>query len=587
MTTGTTARDDTARILFSRAPVPVATTLLVAATLAATLLLGACRREPATPAATQAAAATPAPPVPWASNPGALRIEADVRALADDKLEGRETGTRGYDLAAEFVAKRYAAIGLAPAGDDGGYFQRVPLLRAVRERDGARFVVHRNGRSIALRFQDQFLPAADFNVAQGEVEAPAVFVSQAIAAPALGQDDFAGLDLHGKIAVIFGGAPARFDNDRRAFYASLREKLGAVAARGAIGAVLVNTAQDEASAPWARAAAAWDKPAMRLRDAQDKPLDTFPQLRVVATVSAAAADLVFADGPSTAAELFDAARDGRLKGFALPGTLTLSSRTRIEPLESRNVVARLPGSDPALAAEHVVYSAHLDHIGIGAAVNSDRINNGAVDNALGVAIMLETAHVLAAAPPAPKRSLLFVAVTGEEKGLLGAEWFATHPTVPRASLVANVNLDMPVLMAPTTDVVPIGVEHSTLKATLDAAAKDVGVLLSPDPFPEETIFVRSDQYAFIRAGIPAVYLVGGVLPADKKNVRDPKIAFRYFLRNCYHQPCDDATQPIQYGDAERLARLNARIGRLVGDDARRPRWNDGDFFGTQFAKSRP
>ncbi len=322
---------------------------------------------------------------------------------------------------------------------------------------------------------------------------------------------------------------------------------------------------------------------MRLRAADGSGIDTFPQLRVVASVSAAAADLVFADSPRTAAQLFDAARAGTLKGFVLPGTIALAARTQVIPIESRNVVAKLPGSDPALAAEHVVYSAHLDHVGTGAPIKGDAIYNGALDNALGVAIMLEAAHQLAGTKDRPKRSLLFVALTAEEKGLLGSEWFATHPTVPQASLVANINMDMPVLMAPTTDVVPIGVEHSTLKATLDAAAKDVGVALSPDPFPEESVFVRSDQYAFIRAGVPAVYLAGGIVGTDK--ARDPKIALRYFLRNCYHQPCDDATtQPIQYGDAARLARLNARIGQLVGDAAERPRWNEGDFFGDMFAK---
>lgn len=542
--------------------------------------LGACQRNDAAP--------TPAPvsrtSAPATAGAAAQRIEADVRALADDKLEGRETGTRGYDLAADYVARRYAETGLRPAGDAGGFFQDVPLLQSVRVREGARFEILRNGRSIALRYADQYLPAPGFDDAQSAVQAPAVFVGQGVHAPELGQDDFAGLDLRGRIAVLLSGAPARFDDDRRAFYGARSEKMRALVARGAVGAVFVNGAEDEARAPWARAAAAWDKPAMRLRDADGRGIDGFPQLRVVAAVSASAADLVFADAPKSAAELFAQAQAGTLKGFALPGTIALAARSRIAPLQSRNVVAILPGRDAASAREHVVYSAHLDHIGIGAAVNGDAIHNGALDNALGVAIMLEAARELAALKTAPRRSLLFVAVTGEEKGLLGAEWFARHPGVPRASLVANINMDMPVLMAPTTDVVPIGVEHSTLAATLDAAAKDIGVALSKDPFPEESVFVRSDQYAFIRAGVPAVYLTGGIVPADKDKARDPKIALRYFMRNCYHQPCDDAAQPIQYGDAARLARLNARIGMLIGNAARRPRWNQGDFFGDRFGK---
>ncbi|MEP6635049.1 MAG: M20/M25/M40 family metallo-hydrolase, partial [Luteimonas sp.] len=276
--------------------------------------------------------------------------------------------------------------------------------------------------------------------------------------------------------------------------------------------------------------------------------------------------------------------------FDLPGTIALAGRTRIEPAQSRNVVAALRGSDASLNAEYIVYTAHLDHLGVGAPVKNkdgvqDGIYNGALDNALGVSILLEAARTLFAETPHPKRSLLFIALTAEEKGLLGSEWFATHPTVPKNALVADINMDMPVLLAPSRDVVPIGVEHSTLQSALIAAAKESGVALSPDPFPEESIFVRSDQYAFIRAGIPAVYLDGGVIAAGKGGdaKSDPKLAFRDFLRNCYHQPCDDASQPIQYNDAARLAKLNARIGVLAGNAAARPRWNDGDFFGTRLA----
>ncbi len=549
---------------------------VVAPTLLLFLCAGllACDRTPTGDIAAPAgSAATPA-----ASD--AARIEADVRALADDAMEGRQTATAGYDRAADYVAARYAEAGLAPGGDGGTYFQAVPLLRATLLADGARFEVRRDGQTIALAFQREFLPRASFHTADAAVQAPAVFVGQAVHAPELDHDDFAGLDLRGKIAVLFGGAPSSFPGTQRAFHASQREKLRHITERGAVGAVFVNTAADEVRMPWARAAGNWDTPTMRLRGPGGAPIDGWPQLQVIAAVSASAADALFAGGDQSAAMLFDAANRGALRGFDLPGTLSLAGRSAIAPVQSRNVVGRLPGSDPALVAEHVVLTAHLDHLGIGAAVKGDRIYNGAIDNALGVAIMLEAARTVRAATPAPLRSLLFVALTGEEQGLLGAEWFATYPTVARAGLVANINLDMPVLTAPSSDIVPIGVEHSSLKAVVTAAAAEIGVGVSADPFPEEVVFVRSDQYAFVRAGIPAVYLDGGVVSADGE--RDPKVALTYFLRNCYHQPCDDADQPIQYGDAARLARLAANIGTRVGNAPARPTWNAGDFFGGRF-----
>ena len=544
------------------------------------LALVACQRDAPEPTAAQPA--TPEVAESQPANADEARIATDVRTLADDRFEGREAGTKGYDLAAEYVASRYQALGLAPAGDNGTYFQEVPLLRATIEREGAALAITRNGRTIALRFQDQFLPAPNYHQATHAVEAPVVFVGQGVHAPELGHDDFAGLDVTGKVAVLFPGAPARFDHDRRAFHSSSREKLRELAARGAVGVVWVNTPKQEASAPWKDDAANWRESSMRLRGPDGKGVDTYPQLQGIAYVSAATADLVFADGPRTAAQLFDAAEAGTLRGFDLPGTIRLAGRTTLAPVTSRNVVARLPGTDAALADEHIVFSAHLDHVGVGVAVEGDAIYNGALDNALGVAIMLEAARTLKAAG-APKRSTLFVAVTAEEKGLLGAQWFATHPTVPADSLVANINIDMPVLLAPSKDVIPVGVEHSTLKDVLAASTRALGVQQSPDPFPEDVVFVRSDQYAFIRAGVPAVYLMGGMVSADGQ--RDPKVAFQNFLRKHYHRPSDEATLPIAWGDALRMARLNADIAQRIGNAPQRPRWNPGNFFGTRFART--
>ena len=534
---------------------------------------------------------TPAPEVVTVQENAAAaqRIRADVRYLADDELQGRLTGTPGYDQAADHVARRFAAIGLQPAGDHGSWFQSVPLLRATRELDGARFAIVRDGKRSELRVREQFLPGLSYGVAEAAIEAPAVFVGHGVSAPELHYDDFAGLDLHGRIAVLFSGAPMRLDPERRALHATTDEKLRALAERGAIGAVFVNTVADEVQLPWARSADHWQRPGMRLRNVDGSGIETFPSLQVIATVSASAAERIFEGSGHGAAQLFRDAQAGTLHGFALPGKIALAARTRIEPLQSRNVVAKLPGSDPTLAREHIVYSAHLDHLGIDVpaqpdatkdTAHQDSIFNGALDNALGVSILLETARTLHARP-APKRSLLFVATTGEEQGLLGARWFTTHPP---GTLVADINLDMPLLLVPTSDVVAIGAEHSSLQGVLQQAARDVGVELSPDPFPEELAFVRSDQYAFVRAGIPSMYLDGGITAAAD---RDPKLAQRAFMRSCYHQPCDDASQPIQYGDAARLARLNARLGLLLGNAGARPRWHAGDFFGRQPARSRP
>lgn len=538
------------------------------ATLALSLLV-ACARTPA----------PEAPPAAAAHEGSDRRIAADVAFLADDLLEGRAAGTRGYDLASLYVANRFRAIGLEPAGDDGGWFQRVPLLEGRRLQDGAAFTVQREGGDLAFAFETDFLPGINYNAASHSVTAPLVFVGQAVHAPALGHDDFAGVDVRGKIAVYLSGAPADFPNTQRAYHASGREKMAQLAARGAVGAVQIGNPVDEAKYPWARNARNWAMPGMRLVGDDGAPVDAFPQVRATASLGVHAARRLFEGAKMDADEVFARREKGELEAFDLPGQATLAGATALERVDSRNVVARLRGSDPVLSAEHIAYSAHLDHVGRGAEVDGDDIYNGAFDNALGIAVMLEAATELAAAPP-PKRSLLFVAVTAEERGLLGAEHFATHPTVPRESLVANINMDMPVFLADVTDVVPIGIEHSSLEDDVKAAAAELGVGLTPDPKPEEVVFVRSDQYAFVRQGIPAVYLDAGI-KARSPDV-DALALYEDFLTGHYHQPSDDTSLPIHYPSAAMLARLNAAIGRRVGDAEGRPRWKDGDFFGQTF-----
>ena len=541
--------------------VPIALTLLVA-----------CGREPApdAPGAPPAAAAREAD--------GARRIQADVAFLADDLLEGRAAGTRGYDLAALYVANRYRAIGLEPAGDDGSYLQAVPLLEGRRESEGASFSLSRDGERIDFAFQDDFLPGVNYNAASHAVTAPLVFVGQAVHAPELDHDDFDGVDVRGKIAVYFSGAPADFANTQRAFHASGRQKLITLAERGAVGAVQIGNPVDEAKYPWARGARNWAMPGMRLLGPDGQPVDAFPELRATASLGVHAARRLFEGAPMDADEVFARREAGTLEAFDLEGQATLAGRTTLAKVTSHNVVGRLAGTDAALASEHIVYTAHLDHVGIGAEVDGDGIYNGAFDNALGTAVMLEAATELVATP-APKRTLLFVALTAEERGLLGAEHFASNPGV-EGTLVANINMDMPVFLADVTDVVPIGIEHSSLENDVKAAADVLGIGLTADPKPEEVVFVRSDQYAFVRKGIPAVYLDAGI-KARSPDV-DALALYEDFLTGHYHQPSDETALPIHYPSAARLAMLNAAIGRRVGDADQKPRWKEGDFFGRTF-----
>ena len=529
------------------------------------------------------APSVPAQPSPAAGELtiSAARVEADVRFLADDLLEGREAGTRGYDLAALYVASQYRLIGLEPAGEGGTYFQRVPMLRGVREQAGARFAITREGRTTEFAFETEYLPGVNYSTGAAEVTAPMVFVGQAVRAPELQHDDFAGVDVRGKIAVLLDNAPARFPADQRAFHASSSEKLRELERLGAVGAIFLDDPVNERKRPWALDAPNWRLPGMRRLDAQGKPADDFPGLRVRVSCNVKLADAIFAGSPHTAAAVFAMLEAGTLKSFDLVGTATLASRAQLETVESRNVVARLPGSDPALAAEHVAFTAHLDHIGVGAPHAGDSIYNGAQDNAVGVATMLEAARLLAASPVRPKRSTLFIALTAEEKGLLGAFHFAASPTVPRESLVANVNMDMPMLLADVTDVIPIGIEHSTLEAVARRAVVEAGLSLTPDPFPEEVVFVRSDQYAFVRAGVPAIYLLAGVKPRDGSDGTRLQLDF---LAHHYHLPSDDLGRPISWLGAARLAQLNYQIGLAIGSEPDRPAWKPGDFFGDRFGR---
>jgi hypothetical protein len=425
-------------------------------------------------------------------------IRGHVEFLASDLLEGRAAASRGHDIAAAYVAAQFRQAGLKPASGGDSFFQSVPLVEATAVLPGssAEWVVEDKAHS--FEYGTHYLPTADFVSASSTLSAPLTFAGFGVDAPELDYNDFANIDVQGRIAVILSGAPAKFTNEQRAYYSWNNVKYATLIARGAVGVVVVDSPDDLKRTPWERTVALSWSPQMRWLDESGKPQDAFQQLKLRFRFNQEAAAQLFAGAQRPFDEVLAAAQAGEPQGFELRGLLTLSATTGLRRTESVNVLAVLPGSDPQLKNEYVVVCAHLDHLGRGSAVNGDSIYNGAHDNALGVGILLEMARALRESGVQPRRSILFIAVTAEEKGLLGSDYFARHPPMPIDALVAAINIDMPRLFAAAQDFIALGVDHSSLGTIARAAAAAQGYRLSPDPAPEQVAFIRSDQFSFIR-----------------------------------------------------------------------------------------
>jgi Zn-dependent M28 family amino/carboxypeptidase len=321
---------------------------------------------------------------------------------------------------------------------------------------------------------------------------------------------------------------------------------------------------------------------MRWLDAKGQASDAEPSIRGEAYLSSDAARKLFAGASQTFDQALEAAVAGKPQPLTLPVTVTISAVSRFETLQSPNVAGILPGSDPKLKDEYVLYTAHADHLGIGEAKNGDKIYNGALDKASGTAALIEMAHAFATMNPQPRRSILFVAVTGEEEGLLGSEYFARYPTVPIDNIVANINMDELPMVFDFKDVVPLGAEHSSLGPMIDTISKTEGLEVSPDPLPEQNFFVRSDQYSLVKEGVPAVAIEGGEKAVDpKKNGAQIE---RDWIKNYYHSPQDDMKQSLDFNAAAKYTRLNLSLGYAIANEDSRPTWNPGDYFGSTFGR---
>ena len=510
-------------------------------------------------------------------------MKAHVLFLASDALKGREAGSPEFDIAAQYVAAQFYAAGLRPAGDDGGYLQRVPLVVYKAADEGAMSWTGANGRRQALVFGTDYIPTANPAKAETIVSAPLVFAGRGIVAPQFGVDDYAGVDVRGKIVAIFAGSPTRFPGEERAYFASPATKAQLAAARGAVGIVMLDAPR---AGPRQRDFAATAKGYATPRTTWATPAGVgyspAPAAPVLGTLSQSAAERLFAGSarPWSAIVAQAATDDPSYIAMPLMGTLTATTRTAFTLGASSNVVGIVPGTDPVLGREVVILSAHLDHIGVSPArpddaPGRDRINNGALDNAIGIASLIEEAKRFTASGKPPKRTVMFLAVTGEEKGLIGSSYFVEHPTVPLRDIVADVNLDMPVLLYRFEDMIAFGAQRSTLGPIVTRAVNGVGVGLSPDPMPEQGFFTRSDHFNFVRKGIPSVFLWPGIKGAGRAPFED-------FLEHRYHRPGDDLTQPILWDQGVRFVATNYAIAREIADAPAKPVWNKGDYFGTTY-----
>lgn len=509
----------------------------------------------------------------------ALSIDGFVEhmsTLSDDDLAGRRPGTEGYDSAAAYVAREARELGLEPGGVDGTYMQPIRFRRSS-------VTTGSEGLSVdgeALRPGVDFVVSPEAGAEEIDITAPLVFAGFGIHGPDQGWDDLAGIDVSGRIVVLVSGTPDRLGSLERTVLGSTRDREAQLRARGARAAIRISSAQLDGPS--------WDDAVARLRrprvgylpppNATDGGESAgLPSV----TVSRSVAEAWFAAQGRDLDAVEASLRGGEPQSFDLGLEARITARFEHESFESANVVAVLPGSDPGLAEEYLVMTAHLDHLGVGTAVDGDSIYNGTLDNASGSAALLTLASVLTRMDR-PRRSLAFLWLTAEEVGLLGSDYFARYPSIAPGRVVANQNIDgVMAMITASSDVLAFGYEHSNLSEAVDVAVARTGTPVSPDPTPEENLFVRSDQYSFVRQGIPAIWVQGGRTGA--RPGEDPQAALDEWIRERYHQPDDDLAQPLDLEGVEVELRANLMVTHHILNEMGPIRWNEDSFLYRRFA----
>jgi len=491
-----------------------------------------------------------------------------VKVLASDDMEGRETGSASLRRAEAYIVEQLQADGLEPAGASG-FYQLIKFESRQVVESGSSLALVKGRQVEPLSFSDDAFFSTRVDLAPS-VEAPLVFAGYGLSVPEKNYDDLVGLDLKGKVAVIISGAPADIPGALASHYQSAAERWKALRKAGAVGTVVIlNPAAMDI--PWERISVNRTHPSMSLSGAE---FDETAGEKLAVIFNPSRAEKLFEGSGHKLQEILDLAKARKpLPRFPLALSIRAKAEVTRKVLESSNVIAKFPGTDSKLQNEYVVLSAHVDHIGVGEPINGDRIYNGAMDNAAGSAVLLDVAASLRKATDKPRRSVLFVFLTGEEKGLLGSRYFTAYPTVKPSSMIADINIDMFLPIVPLKVLTIYGLAESSLGDLAKETAQSLGVRSQPDPEPQRNAFIRSDQYNFIRKGIPALAMGVGFDPGSPQQQ-----VFKDWLTHRYHAPSDDLNQPVDLGAAAKYEDMIRTLMLRVADSPQRPEWNPNSFF---------
>jgi Zn-dependent M28 family amino/carboxypeptidase len=510
------------------------------------------------------------------------RIRAHVRFLSHDLLEGRGTGQRGGDIAAEYIATQFALYGLKPAGDNGTYMQKVPMVGITPLPDTTYSLVPAGGASMRLKVLDDFVAYDQTQQPQSDIDAPIVFVGYGIRAPEYNWDDYKDADTKGKVLLMLVNEPPSedpkfFKGKALTYYGRWTYKYEEAARRGAVGVLLIHQTE-MASYPWevVRNSNSGEKSYLKL--------DGTPKLKAAAWIQFAVAQKLASASGLNLEKLLLEAQSRDFKPVVLSARLQAHIASKIRPFESNNVIGLLPGSDRKLRDEAVLYTAHYDHLGIRPDMPGDNIYNGADDNATGCGVLLEIARAFSQAAEKPRRSILFASVTAEEQGLLGSEFLGKHPPISAGRISLDLNYDdLPPLGAPE-EVEVSGAERTTFYRTVEATAKDFRLTIRPDAHPEAGHFYRSDHFSLARVGIPAFSVNEGVKYKGHDEAWGLKQDQEYNEKH-YHQPSDEYHPDMDFTGDATMARFGFVLGWQAASLPQVVGWEKGDEFEAPRLKS--